>query len=51
MPEGFREAMQAANVLSYRVLGFERHGDGGFMPPGEYPPLAAASAATHDLAT
>ena len=25
--------------------------DGSFVPPGEYPPLAAASAATHDLAT
>ena len=51
VPEGFREAMQAANVLSYRVLVFERHGDGSFKPPDEYPPLAAASAATHDLAT
>jgi 4-alpha-glucanotransferase len=51
VPDGFREAVQAANVLSYRVLVFERHGDGGFKPPGEYAPLAAASAATHDLAT
>ena len=48
---GFRETMRAANVLSYRVLVFERHADGSFVPPGEYPPLAAASAATHDLAT
>jgi 4-alpha-glucanotransferase len=30
---------------------FERRLDGNFIPPGEYPPLAAASAATHDLAT
>ena len=30
---------------------FERHYDGGFAAPAEYPPLAAASAATHDLAT
>ncbi len=51
VPEGFREAMRAANVLSYRVLAFERRGDGGFIPPDHYPPLAAASAATHDLAT
>jgi 4-alpha-glucanotransferase len=43
--------MQAANLLSYRVLVFERRGDGGFKPPGDYAPLAAASAATHDLAT
>jgi 4-alpha-glucanotransferase len=51
VPEGFRAAMLAANVLSYRVFVFERRRDGGFIPPGEYPPLAAASAATHDLAT
>jgi 4-alpha-glucanotransferase len=51
VPEGFRETMQAANVLSYRVFAFERRGDASFNPPGDYPPLAAASAATHDLAT
>jgi 4-alpha-glucanotransferase len=51
VPSGFREAMHAASVLSYRVLYFERRDDGGFTPPGEYPALAAASAATHDLAT
>jgi 4-alpha-glucanotransferase len=51
VPPGFRETMQAANVLSYRVAMFERRLDGNFIPPGEYPPLAAASAATHDLAT
>ena len=51
VPEGFRETMQQANVLSYRVFRFERRDDGSFIPPGDYPPLAAASAATHDLAT
>lgn len=51
VPEGFREAMQAASVLSYRIVAFERRGDGSLAAPGEYPPLAAASAATHDLAT
>jgi 4-alpha-glucanotransferase len=51
VPEGFRETMRRANVLSYRVFVFERHGDGSFVAPGDYPPLAAASAATHDLAT
>jgi len=51
VPEGFRETMRRANVLSYRVFVFERRGDAGFIPPGDYPPLAAASAATHDLAT
>jgi len=51
VPDGFRETMQAANVLSYRVVMFERRWDGNFVPPSEYPPVAAASAATHDLAT
>jgi 4-alpha-glucanotransferase len=51
VPSGFREAMHEANVLSYRVVMFERYRDGNFIPPGDYPPLAAASAATHDLAT
>ena len=49
--EGFRGAMQSANVLSYRIFVFERRQDGGFVPPPEYPGLAAASAATHDIAT
>jgi 4-alpha-glucanotransferase len=51
LPEGFRERMQRASVLSYRVSAFERRADGGFLAPGQYPPLAAATAATHDLAT
>jgi 4-alpha-glucanotransferase len=51
VPHGFRETMQAANLLSYRVVAFERRWGGGFIPPGDYPPLAAASAATHDLPT
>src|SRR5213078_4782931 len=51
VPDGFRERMRAANALSYRVFVFERRGDASFAPPTEYPPLAAASAATHDLAT
>jgi 4-alpha-glucanotransferase len=51
VPKGFRETMHAANMSSYRIMMFERRRDGGFLPPGEYPPLAAASWATHDLAT
>jgi 4-alpha-glucanotransferase len=51
VPEGFRERMQAANVLSYRIARFERRSDGGYMSPAQYPPLAAAAAATHDMAT
>ena len=39
VPEGFRETMQRASVLSYRIFVFERRGDGGFIAPGDYPPL------------
>jgi 4-alpha-glucanotransferase len=51
VPEGFRERMQRANILSYRVLVFERQSDGSFLPPDRYPSLATASVGTHDLAT
>jgi 4-alpha-glucanotransferase len=51
VPEGFRDAMRSANILSYRISVFERRKDGVFVPPGDYPELAAASAATHDIAT
>jgi 4-alpha-glucanotransferase len=51
VPEGFRDAMRSANVLSYRVFVFERSSDGAFLPPSQYPALAVASAATHDIAT
>jgi 4-alpha-glucanotransferase len=51
VPDGFRETMRAADLLSYRVTVFERRQDGNFIPPREYEPMAAASAATHDLPT
>ncbi len=52
VPEGFRERMQAAKVLSSRVLYFERDwSDGSFLSPARYPHLAAASVGTHDLPT
>lgn len=51
VPEGFREAMQKARMLSYRVAMFERREGGAFVPPRDYPEFAAASAATHDVAT
>ena len=51
VPEGFRETMREAEILSYRIVNFERRQDGGFIAPSDYPALAAASAATHDLPT
>lgn len=49
VPPGFREKMQAHHVLSYRVLYFERAGEGQFIPPANYPKEAFACVATHDL--
>jgi malto-oligosyltrehalose trehalohydrolase/4-alpha-glucanotransferase len=51
VPEGFRERMTAANILSYRVLFFEQDADGGFLPPEDYPELALAVIGSHDLPT
>lgn len=51
VPEGFRPAMEKANILSYRVLYFERRDDDGFIPPERYPELSLACISTHDLAT
>ena len=41
LPEGFRETMRAANALSYRVFVFERGEGARFVPPRDYPQLAA----------
>jgi 4-alpha-glucanotransferase len=38
-------------VYSYRVLLFEKHADGRFKAPGEYPRRAIATITTHDLPT
>ena len=50
VPDGLREALHAARILSYRVVWFEREGP-SFRPPEEYPRLAAACVATHDIPT
>ena len=50
VPDGFRERMAAANVLSYRVLFFERD-ERGFLPPERYPELSLAVFSSHDLPT
>lgn len=48
VPEGFREQLAEAQILSTRVLLFERDGQ-RFRPPSAYPVRAATCAATHDL--
>lgn len=49
VPPGFREIMEAAGLLGYRVFYFEREPDGSFRKPGSYTPQALACLATHDL--
>jgi 4-alpha-glucanotransferase len=46
-----RQALSESGLLSYRLFWFEKHPDGTFRKPGEYPAQAAASTTTHDLPT
>ncbi len=50
VPEGLRERLAARDILSYRVLWFERDGT-EFIAPSRYPVRAAACVSTHDLPT
>ena len=50
VPEGFRERMASARILSYRVLFFEKDKT-GFIAPPDYPKLAIAVEGSHDLPT
>lgn len=49
VPEGLRQRLAAAGILSYKVLWFERGADGAFLPPSSYPHLSAACLSSHDL--
>ncbi|MDR3493455.1 MAG: glycogen debranching protein GlgX [Ancalomicrobiaceae bacterium] len=53
VPDGFRERLAEADVLSYKVLWFERQGANfrDFTPPKFWPARSAACVSTHDLAT
>lgn len=51
VPDWVREHLSKACVLSYRVFYFERHQDGTWKAPGEYPEQALAVVTTHDLPT
>ena len=50
VPPGLRERLAQANILSYRVLWWERDGD-SFLPPENYPPLSVSCLSSHDLPT
>jgi (1->4)-alpha-D-glucan 1-alpha-D-glucosylmutase len=49
LPEGLAERLSAADILSYRLLYFQRESDGAFTAPARYPPQALAAVSTHDL--
>jgi 4-alpha-glucanotransferase len=46
-----RQTLAEAGILSYRLLWFERHPDGRFRRPEEYPAHALVASTTHDLPT
>jgi glycogen operon protein len=50
VPEGFGQRLADADILSTKVMWFERDGD-QFRPPEQWPERAAACISTHDLAT
>lgn len=49
--DAMRAALARFEVLSYRLLYFERHDDGSFKAPNVYPRDALVAISTHDLAT
>src|SRR5262249_5918570 len=51
VPEGLQDALASANILSYRLLYFERDEAGGFRRPATWPAQALAAISTHDLPT
>ena len=51
VPDEVRHALQPMNVLSTRLLYFERGEGGRFNPPHVYPANAMAAVTTHDLPT
>ena len=51
VPDDVRRALEAAGVLSTRLLYFERGEDGRLRPPEAYPAQAVVAVTTHDLPT
>lgn len=51
VPDEVRHALQPMNVMSTRLLYFERQSDGRLKPPRDYPEKAVAAVTTHDLPT
>jgi 4-alpha-glucanotransferase len=51
VPEYIRERLNAADILSYRLLYFEKDDRQNFIDPEDYPSLALVTMSTHDLPT
>ena len=51
VPDGFRDRLASARLLSYRPLVEERAADGGFLAPSEFPDQALVAVSTHDMPT
>jgi glycogen debranching enzyme GlgX/4-alpha-glucanotransferase len=51
VPEGFRERMHHENMLSYKLMCFERHESGLYRRPSCFPGSCLATPASHDLPT
>jgi (1->4)-alpha-D-glucan 1-alpha-D-glucosylmutase len=51
VPDAVREALHPMNVLSTRLLYFERQENGRLQPPTAYPENAVTAVTTHDLPT
>jgi 4-alpha-glucanotransferase len=51
VPEDLRGKLADWGLWTYRVMLFERHPDGLFIAPEDYPAMALATFTTHDLAT
>lgn len=51
VPDAVRDALHPMNVLSTRLLYFERQENGRLQPPKAYPENAVAAVTTHDLPT
>jgi 4-alpha-glucanotransferase len=51
LPDGFRDRLDAAEILGMRVLWFERDHEGAFTDPARWSRRAVAMTTTHDLPT
>ncbi len=51
VPSFFREALEKASILSFRVFRYQRTEDGRYLRPEEYIRLALVAAGTHDMPT